>query len=103
MLGPASAAILAVFAIFFIAPILWLVLAPTKSDHALITSSPFSFGSFHQVALAWKHLDAFSNHVYRHWIINSLIYSLTATAITLASSASLPGTGSRSASSRAAS
>ena len=25
----------------------------------------FSFGSFHQVALAWKHLDAFSNHIYR--------------------------------------
>ena len=68
-------AILVVFAIFFVAPILWLVLAPTKSDHALILDSPFTFGSFHQVALAWKHLDHFSNHVYRHWIINSLVYS----------------------------
>jgi multiple sugar transport system permease protein len=76
-------AILTLFAIFFIAPILWLVLAPTKADRALVTSSPFSFGSFHQVSLAWKHLDAFSNHVYRHWILNSLWYSLTATALTL--------------------
>jgi len=76
-------AILLLFAVFFVAPILWLVLAPTKSDQALITHSPFSFGSFHQVVLAWKHLDHFSNHIYRHWIENSLFYSLTATAITL--------------------
>src|SRR6478609_9702632 len=76
--------ILVVFAIFFIAPVLWLVLAPTKSDHALITSSPFSFGSFHNVALAWKHLNAYSDHVYRRWIENTLLYSLSATAITLA-------------------
>jgi multiple sugar transport system permease protein len=77
-------AILLLFAIFFIAPVLWLVLAPTKSDHALVTSSPFSFGSFHNVALAWKHLDAYSDHLYRRWIANTLIYSLSATAITLA-------------------
>jgi multiple sugar transport system permease protein len=32
---------------------------------------------------SWKHLDHFSHHVYRHWIVNSLVYSLTATAITL--------------------
>jgi multiple sugar transport system permease protein len=80
----ARMAILVVFAIFFIAPVLWLILAPTKSDHALITSSPFSFGSFHNVAQAWNHLDAYSDHLYRRWIANTLIYSLSATAITLA-------------------
>jgi multiple sugar transport system permease protein len=80
----ARMAILAVFALFFIAPVLWLILAPTKSDHALITSSPFSFGSFHNVAQAWNHLDAYSDHLYRRWIANTLIYSLSATAITLA-------------------
>ena len=76
-------AILTAFAVFFIAPVLWLILAPTKSDNALVTSSPFSFGSFHQVALAWKHLNAFSDHIYLHWIGNTLYYALTATAITL--------------------
>jgi len=80
----ARMAILLVFAIFFVAPILWLVLAPTKSDHALVTSSPFSFGSFHNVGLAWRHLDAYSDHLYRRWIANTLVYSLSATAITLA-------------------
>jgi multiple sugar transport system permease protein len=77
-------AILTTFGIFFVAPILWLVLAPTKSDAALITGSPFSFGDLHHVALAWKHLDAFSSHIYRRWIENSLYYALGATAITLA-------------------
>src|SRR3954451_22605071 len=76
-------AVLALFVIFFIGPILWLILAPTKSDHALITASPFSFGDFHHVALAWRHLDAFSDHVYRRWIENTLLYALSATAITL--------------------
>jgi multiple sugar transport system permease protein len=76
--------ILLAFGVFFVAPILWLLLAPTKSDDALITGSPFSFGSFHHVALAWKHLNAFSDHVYRRWLGNTLYYALSATGITLA-------------------
>ncbi|HZR95499.1 MAG TPA: carbohydrate ABC transporter permease [Gaiellaceae bacterium] len=80
----ARLAILLTFAVFFVAPVLWLVLAPTKSDKALISSHPFSFGSFHQVSLAWQHLNAFSDHVYRRWIGNTLYYALSATAITLA-------------------
>jgi len=79
----ARLAILMTFAVFFVAPVLWLVLAPTKSDKALITNSPFSFGDFHHVALAWKHLDAFSSHIYRRWIGNTLFYAFSATAITL--------------------
>ena len=75
--------VLTAFAVFFIAPVIWLILAPTKSDKALITSSPFSFGDFHHVALAWKHLDAFSSHIYRRWLGNTLYYALSATAITL--------------------
>jgi multiple sugar transport system permease protein len=77
-------AILATFAVFFVAPVVWLLLAPTKSDAELITSSPFAFGDLHHVALAWRHLDAFSDHVFRRWIGNTLYYALSATAITLA-------------------
>jgi multiple sugar transport system permease protein len=75
--------ILAAFAVFFVVPLLWLILAPTKSDAALVTSRPLAFGSFHQVALAWQHLDAFSDHLYRAWIANSLLYAVSATAIVL--------------------
>ena len=72
------------FAIFFIAPVVWLILAPTKTDNALVTSSPFSFGSLHNVGarveapqfLQRPHLPALARqHVY---------YALSATAITLA-------------------
>ncbi|MBV8258035.1 MAG: carbohydrate ABC transporter permease [Actinobacteria bacterium] len=77
-------AILSAFAVFFAVPVLWLILAPTKADSALVTASPLSFGSFHQLSLAWHHLDRFSDHIYRRWIYNSLYYALSATAITLA-------------------
>jgi multiple sugar transport system permease protein len=77
------AAVLVAFAVFFIAPVVWLLLAPTKSDAALISASPFSFGDLHHVALAWKHLNAFSDHIFRRWIENSLFYALSATGITL--------------------
>jgi multiple sugar transport system permease protein len=75
--------VLTAFAVFFVAPIVWLILAPTKADSALVTSSPFSFGSFHHLALAWQHLDAFSNHIFRKWIGNSLLYAVSATAIVI--------------------
>ena len=38
--------ILVAFAVFFVIPIGWLILAPTKADSALVTSSPFSFFPF---------------------------------------------------------
>jgi multiple sugar transport system permease protein len=79
----ARVVVLVVFAVFFIAPVAWLILAPTKSDAALVTSPPFSFGSFHQVALAWNHLDAYGDQIYRKWIANSLLYALSATAVVL--------------------
>jgi multiple sugar transport system permease protein len=84
MLGlGARLTILLAFAIFFAGPVIWLLLAPTKTDKALITSNPFAFGDFHHVALAWKHLNAYSDHIYRRWIGNTLYYALSATAITL--------------------
>ena len=75
--------ILTAFALFFVVPLLWLVLAPTKSDAGLVSNGPLSFGSFHQVALAWSHLDSFSDHLYREWIANSLLYACSATAVVL--------------------
>jgi multiple sugar transport system permease protein len=77
-------AVLTLFAIFFVVPLVWLVLAPTKSDAAIGSGEWYRFGSFHQVALAWRHLDAFSNHIFRKWIQNSVVYALSATLIVLA-------------------
>ena len=77
------AAVLLAFAVFFVVPLAWLVLAPTKTDYELITRNPFAVGSLHNVYIAWHRLDAFGNHIYWRWLENSLLYSLSATAITI--------------------
>jgi multiple sugar transport system permease protein len=76
--------VLLAFAMLFGMPLLWLVLAPTRTDHELLTGPSFAFGSFHNVVLAWHHLDSFGDHLYRHWLANSLVYAFGATALTLA-------------------
>jgi multiple sugar transport system permease protein len=78
------ASVLLAFAIFFAAPLAWLVLAPTKSDYDLLTRWPFAIGDLGNVWVAWQHLDAFDDHIFRRWMENSLLYSLSATAITIA-------------------
>jgi multiple sugar transport system permease protein len=77
-------AVLLLFAIFFAGPLLWLVLATTKTDHELLTRSAFSFGSLHDFWRAWQQLDAFDGHAFRRWLENSLVYSMAATALTTA-------------------
>jgi multiple sugar transport system permease protein len=75
--------VLLVFAAFFILPIIWLLLAPTKSNTQLLLESPFSFGSFDQLAANWNELFAFGSGVFATWIGNSAYYSFAALAITL--------------------
>jgi multiple sugar transport system permease protein len=77
------AAVLLTFGVFFAVPLVWLVLAPTRTDHDLLTGPSFAFGSIHNVAVAWKHLDSFGDHLYRRWLANSLVYAFGATALTL--------------------
>ncbi|HEV3309313.1 MAG TPA: carbohydrate ABC transporter permease, partial [Chloroflexota bacterium] len=77
-------AILSVFALFFVVPIIWLLLAPTKSDNALIYNSPLAFGDLQHVWLAAQHLGGWENDLFRLWIGNSLIYAFGGTAIVLA-------------------
>ena len=49
--------VLLAFGAFFVVPLAWVVLAPTKTDPELLTESPFAVGSFHNVWLAWEQLD----------------------------------------------
>jgi len=49
-------AVLTGLALFFAIPIVWLLLAPTKTDYNLVAQMPFDFGSFGQVVKTWDHL-----------------------------------------------
>jgi multiple sugar transport system permease protein len=75
--------VLVVFAGFFVVPLAWLVLAPTKTDYDLTTRSPLAVGSLHNIWIAWQSLNGFDNHIFWRWMENSLLYSLSATAIAL--------------------
>ena len=46
------AVVVAVFVLFFVIPIVWLLLASTKSPHDLITTGPFTAGTFSDPASA---------------------------------------------------
>jgi multiple sugar transport system permease protein len=65
-------------------PIIWLVLATTKSGRALEFASPLSFGSFNQLASNWNIVVRFDGDIFRTWMANSLLYVLGATAIVVA-------------------
>ncbi|SIS17032.1 multiple sugar transport system permease protein [Microbacterium sp. RURRCA19A] len=71
------------FVAFFIVPILWLLLAPTKDGRALLLGNPFSFGGFDTLAENFHSLVAYQSGIIWVWLGNSAFYSLAALVITL--------------------
>lgn len=76
--------LLLVFVAFFILPVIWLLLAATKTDAQLVHASPLSFGSWHQLRVNWDELTSFQGDVILLWLRNSAVYAFLALAITLA-------------------
>ena len=68
--------ILVGFAVFCLIPLVWLLLAPTKTGSQLMFENPFSFGSFERVAEAWMNLGTYNNGVIYQWMLNSAYYTL---------------------------
>jgi multiple sugar transport system permease protein len=75
-------------ALFFLIPVVWLLLAPTKTDNQLVTWSPLAFGSFSQITKTWHNLYQFESGAILVWIRNSAIYS--GAAVVLAVAISIP-------------
>lgn len=82
--NPLSAGLLALFAVFFVLPVVWLLLAATKTDDQLVRDSPLSFGSLHTLRANWNALLSFQDQAILMWLGNSALYSFTALAITIA-------------------
>jgi multiple sugar transport system permease protein len=79
-------ALLGFFAIFFVLPIVWLLLAPTKSTtqlNGLNGEQPLSFGSFEQLAENWHTLVTFQDGIIWTWLGNSVLYSGVALVLTI--------------------
>jgi multiple sugar transport system permease protein len=81
-----AAVVLAIFVLFFIIPIIWLLLATTKSAHGLIVKNPFLPGSAGELAANWHQLFGFQDGAVVTWVGNSAMYAFGALAITLIAS-----------------
>jgi multiple sugar transport system permease protein len=77
-------AVLLVFTAFYFVPIIWLFLAPTKTDGQLLTGSPFAFGSFGTLAHTFHRVVTYSGDSLLIWLKNSAIYSFGGTALAIA-------------------
>jgi multiple sugar transport system permease protein len=81
--NPLAVLVLGLFAVFFVLPVLWLVLAATKTDDQLVHGHPLSFGSWHALGDNWTALTTFGGNAIFRWLGNSALYSFVALAITL--------------------
>jgi multiple sugar transport system permease protein len=75
--------LLAAFVLFFLIPMLWLLLASTKNSTSLVDQNPYSFGSFADLGHNWAHLMSFQDGAVKRWLANSVLYSVLALVITL--------------------
>jgi multiple sugar transport system permease protein len=78
--------ILGLLLVFFVLPVIWVLLAPTKTASEVVHDWPLAFGSFSNVGLAWSHLVSFQNGVIFVWLKNSAIYSVGSLVLTLLTS-----------------
>jgi multiple sugar transport system permease protein len=80
--------ILLALLLFFGLPMLWLLLAPSKTNLQIASKSPISFGNFHNYWVALEHLLHYNSGIYTTWALNSLYY--VAASVFLAVLMSLP-------------
>jgi multiple sugar transport system permease protein len=64
------------FTAFFVVPVIWLLIAPTKTDHQLVFENPMAFGSFHTFLQTWDKMYDFQAHELLTWLENSALYSV---------------------------
>jgi multiple sugar transport system permease protein len=74
------------FTAFFVVPVLWVLIAPTKTDHQLVYEGPMAFGSFHTFLKTWDQIYAFQGHELLTWLGNSARYAIGGVVLALVSS-----------------
>ncbi|MEU8235602.1 carbohydrate ABC transporter permease [Actinoplanes sp. NPDC048967] len=77
------AVMVTVFVLFFAVPIVWLLLATTKSARGLSVGNPFALGSAGELATNWSQLFGFQDGAVTTWMTNSALYAVGALIITL--------------------
>lgn len=73
--------VMTIVAAYFLIPVLWLVIASTKSTGDLFSTPGFAFADWH----LWENLAAlgsYDNGIFWRWSLNSVIYSVIGSAFT---------------------
>jgi multiple sugar transport system permease protein len=78
-------AILGIFVLIGIIPLIWLALAPSKTGPELQSLSPFAFGSIDNYFVAWDNLQSFASAVILRWTFNSFLYTSVIVFVSVAS------------------
>jgi multiple sugar transport system permease protein len=73
--------LLVALCVYFLVPLVWLLLAPTKTPSQLVNDDPFAFGSFAQIATSWHRVMAFENGALLVWLKNSVFYAVASVVI----------------------
>ncbi|MFD0818224.1 carbohydrate ABC transporter permease [Micromonospora zhanjiangensis] len=79
-------AVVLVFVLFFAIPIVWLLLATTKSAHGLVVDNAFLPGGLDDLRTNWDQLFGFQDGAVTTWLANSALYALGALLVTLVAS-----------------
>lgn len=77
--------VLLLFAAYFFIPLLWLVLATSKSAPQLLELNPLAFGSFQRIQEAWQRIIEYQNGEVLTWAFNSIRYAAWGLTLSLAS------------------
>jgi multiple sugar transport system permease protein len=80
--------VMTVAAAGFAVPLLWLLVAPSKSPDDLRSRSPLAWGDVGGYARAWTNLNSYGDGIITTWILNSAYY--TAAAVLIAVLTCLP-------------
>ncbi len=78
--------VLLLFAAYFFIPILWLVLATSKSAPQLLELKPLAFGTFERLQEAWQRIIEYQDGEVLLWVSNSVRYAIWALTLSLATS-----------------
>jgi multiple sugar transport system permease protein len=68
-------ALLFVVSLYFLGPVLWLLIASTKDTSELYASPGFWFGHHFQLWSQLRALFSVNGDIYRRWLANSILYS----------------------------
>ena len=74
-------AVLVVIALYFLVPVIWMVISSTKTDAQLATTFGFWFGPDNHLTANWDALMEWSRGNFPRWVGNSLLYSAVSAVI----------------------